>query len=103
MGGYRAREAEYGGLAVGSRREGAMGMSSSRFTERACKEDTDYQADLLKLTRINFSESYQLLAHLKTIRLFVESVLRYGLPADYAGVIVRVSGIKTFITIIMRD
>jgi V-type H+-transporting ATPase subunit C len=46
------------------------------------------QTDLLRLTRINFSEAYQLLAHLKTIRLFVESVLRYGLPADYAGVIV---------------
>jgi V-type H+-transporting ATPase subunit C len=41
------------------------------------------------LTRINFSESYQLLAHLKTVRLFVESVLRYGLPADYAGVVVK--------------
>lgn len=25
------------------------------------------------------------------MRLFVESVLRYGLPADYAGVIVKVS------------
>lgn len=44
---------------------------------------------MLKLTRINFSEAYQILAHLKCIRLFVESVLRYGLPADYAGVIVR--------------
>ena len=47
------------------------------------------QTDLLKLSRINFSEAYQILAHLKCIRLFVESVLRYGLPADYAGVIVR--------------
>lgn len=47
------------------------------------------QTDMLKLSRINFSEAYQILAHLKTIRLFVESVLRYGLPADYAGVIVR--------------
>lgn len=47
------------------------------------------QTDLLKLTRVNFSEAYQILAHLKCVRLFVESVLRYGLPADYAGVIVR--------------
>jgi hypothetical protein len=48
------------------------------------------QSDLLKLTRINFSEAYQILAHLKTVRLFVESALRYGLPAEYAGVIVKV-------------
>jgi V-type H+-transporting ATPase subunit C len=47
------------------------------------------QTDLLKLTRVNFSEAYQILTHLKCVRLFVESVLRYGLPADYAGVIVR--------------
>ena len=48
------------------------------------------QTELLRLSRINFSEAYQILAHLKTVRLFVESVLRYGLPADYAGVIVKV-------------
>lgn len=53
------------------------------------------QTDLLKLTRINFSESYQLLCHLKTVRLFIESVLRYGLPADYAGVVVRPDASKS--------
>ncbi len=57
---------------------------------------------MLKLSRINFSEAYQILAHLKTIRLFVESVLRYGLPADYAGCIVRPepkSAVKTLRTL----
>lgn len=29
--------------------------------------------------------------HLKIIRLFVESVLRYGLPAEYIGIVVEVS------------
>ncbi|WWC87946.1 uncharacterized protein L201_002846 [Kwoniella dendrophila CBS 6074] len=52
-------------------------------------EEKELWTELLRLTRINFSEAYQILAHLKTVRLFVESVLRYGLPADYAGVIVR--------------
>ncbi|BEI92838.1 uncharacterized protein CcaverHIS019_0504660 [Cutaneotrichosporon cavernicola] len=53
------------------------------------KEEKELWTELLRLTRINFSEAYQLLAHLKTVRLFVESVLRYGLPAEYAGVIVK--------------
>jgi len=53
------------------------------------EEEKELWTDLLKLSRINFSEAYQILAHLKTVRLFIESVLRYGLPADYAGVIVR--------------
>ncbi|KAK6907408.1 V-type H+-transporting ATPase subunit C [Kwoniella mangroviensis CBS 10435] len=52
-------------------------------------EEKELWTELLRLTRINFSEAYQILAHLKTVRLFVESVLRYGLPADYAGVIVK--------------
>lgn len=45
---------------------------------------------MLRLTRTNFSEAFQLLVHLKVTRLFVESVLRYGLPAEYAGVIIKV-------------
>lgn len=48
------------------------------------------QSDLLRLSRTNFSEAYQLLVHLKAVRVFVESVLRYGLPAEYSGVVVKV-------------
>lgn len=49
------------------------------------------QSDLLRLSRTNFSEAYQLLVHLKAVRVFIESVLRYGLPAEYSGVVVKVS------------
>jgi V-type H+-transporting ATPase subunit C len=45
--------------------------------------------ELLRLSRINFSESFQVLVHLKIVRLFVESVLRYGLPANYTGVMLK--------------
>ena len=45
--------------------------------------------ELLRLSRTNFSESFQLLVHLKVIRLFVESVLRYGLPANYIGLAIK--------------
>lgn len=47
--------------------------------------------ELLRLSRTNFSEAFQVLVHLKVIRLFVESVLRYGLPAEYVGVVIKVS------------
>lgn len=46
--------------------------------------------ELLRLARTNFSEAFQLLVHLKVLRLFVESVLRYGLPANYTGLFVKV-------------
>jgi len=45
--------------------------------------------DLLRLSRTNFSEAFQVLVHLKVVRLFVESVLRYGLPANYTGLVVK--------------
>lgn len=54
------------------------------------KSDPSTQTELLRLSRTNFSESFQILVHLKVVRLFVESVLRYGLPANYIGVAIKV-------------
>jgi len=45
--------------------------------------------ELLRLSEINFSEAFQVFVHLKVIRLYVESVLRYGLPANYVGIAVK--------------
>ncbi|KAL6304224.1 hypothetical protein BKA93DRAFT_784421 [Sparassis latifolia] len=45
--------------------------------------------ELLRLARTNFSEAFQILVHLKVLRLFVESVLRYGLPASYSAFFVK--------------
>ncbi|CAL1696511.1 unnamed protein product [Somion occarium] len=45
--------------------------------------------ELLRLSRTNFSESFQILVHLKVLHLFVESVLRYGLPASYTGFVIK--------------
>jgi V-type H+-transporting ATPase subunit C len=40
---------------------------------------------LTNWVQINFSESFSLMMHLKAIRLFVESVLRYGLSKTLTG------------------
>ncbi|PCH33443.1 ATPase V1 complex subunit C [Wolfiporia cocos MD-104 SS10] len=45
--------------------------------------------ELVQLARTHFSEAFQLLVHLKVLRAFVESVLRYGLPASYVGLVVK--------------
>ncbi|KAG0368847.1 Vacuolar ATP synthase subunit C, partial [Gamsiella multidivaricata] len=42
-------------------------------------------ATILRLARTNFGEVFQAWAHLKSLRVFVESVLRYGLPPDFVG------------------
>lgn len=48
------------------------------------------KTELLRLSRTNFSESFQILVHLKVVRLYIESVLRYGLPANYIGLAIKV-------------
>lgn len=57
--------------------------------ETADTTEKELWTELLRLSRTNFSEAFQLLVHLKVMRLFVESVLRYGLPANYTGLIVK--------------
>jgi len=57
--------------------------------ETADTTEKELWTELLRLSRTNFSESIQILVHLKVVRLFVESVLRYGLPANYTGIAVK--------------
>ncbi|WFD34860.1 Vacuolar ATP synthase subunit C [Malassezia cuniculi] len=45
--------------------------------------------ELLQFSSTNFDEAYEALQHFKVIRAFVESVLRFGLPAEYFGLIIR--------------
>ncbi|KAI1315647.1 Vacuolar ATP synthase subunit C [Mortierella claussenii] len=42
-------------------------------------------ATILRLAKTNFGEVFQAWTHLKSLRVFVESVLRYGLPPDFVG------------------
>ncbi|KAG6911776.1 hypothetical protein DXG01_000022 [Tephrocybe rancida] len=56
--------------------------------ETADTTEKELWTELLRLSRTNFSESFKILVHLKVVRLFVESVLRYGLPANYLGLVI---------------
>ena len=53
-------------------------------------EEKELWTDLLRLSRINFSECFMVLVHLKVVRAYVESVLRYGLPAAYFLTVIKV-------------
>jgi len=57
--------------------------------QKADTAEKELWTELLRLSRTNFSEAFQLLVHLKVVNAFVESVLRYGLPANYTGLIVK--------------
>lgn len=44
-------------------------------------------ANLIVWCKTNFSETFEAWIHLKAIRIFVESILRYGLPPNFLSVI----------------
>jgi len=39
--------------------------------------------------KVNFGESFVGMIHIKSLRIFVESVLRYGLPVNFQSIIIR--------------
>ncbi|KAG0231755.1 Vacuolar ATP synthase subunit C [Actinomortierella wolfii] len=56
-----------------------------RELEEMGASEKELWANLLNLAKTNFGEVFQAWVHLKSLRVFVESVLRYGLPPDFVG------------------
>ncbi|MBW0481415.1 hypothetical protein O181_021130 [Austropuccinia psidii MF-1] len=46
-------------------------------------------SELLRLSRIYFSDTFQIIVHLKVIQTYIESLLRYGLPPHFCTVIIK--------------
>uniref|UniRef100_V5HKC1 V-type proton ATPase subunit C n=1 Tax=Ixodes ricinus TaxID=34613 RepID=V5HKC1_IXORI len=44
---------------------------------------------LIRWLKVNFSEAFTAWIHVKALRLFVESVLRYGLPVNFQGMLLQ--------------
>ena len=44
---------------------------------------------MVRWLQINFSEVFTAWIHVKALRLFVESVLRYGLPVNFQGMLIQ--------------
>jgi len=53
------------------------------------QHEKELWSELLRLSRINFSETFQVIVHLKVIQTYIESLLRYGLPAHYCTIVIK--------------
>jgi hypothetical protein len=49
------------------------------------------QASLLRVCKVNFSEVFSTWLHIKALRVYVEAILRYGLPPNFQGMVLKVS------------
>jgi V-type H+-transporting ATPase subunit C len=43
----------------------------------------------LRLCKTNFSEAFAAWVHIKALRIFVESILRYGLPPNFQAAVLK--------------
>ncbi|KAI8070808.1 hypothetical protein BC940DRAFT_339841 [Gongronella butleri] len=61
-------------------------QSQQQELQVASATESDQQGELVRLAKLNFGEVFASWMHLKALRVFVESVLRYGLPPDFTSV-----------------
>jgi hypothetical protein len=59
--------------------------------ERVARDERKLWGEALRLSRTGWSESVMIWIHVLTLRVFVETVLRYGLPLDFVCGLVKVS------------
>lgn len=62
-----------------------------RELDRAANEERKICGEALLLGRTGWSESVLIWMHVLTLRVFVEAVLRYGLPLEYASSLIKTS------------
>lgn len=66
-----------------------------RELDKAVNEERKVCSEALRLGRTGWSESVMIWMHVLTLRVFVEAVLRYGLPLDYASSLIKVRWVAT--------
>ena len=71
----------------------AEGQAAADTAERTkLKSDTDKSGQQLqRWAKTAYTETFRAWIHLKAVRVFVESVLRYGLPANFQAILIRPS------------
>lgn len=65
-------------------------------------EEKRVWGETLRLGRTGWSEAVMCLVHVVVLRVFVETVLRYGLPLDFVGVLIKVSWTRLFFLLVCQ-
>ncbi|KYK55963.1 vacuolar H+-ATPase V1 sector, subunit C [Drechmeria coniospora] len=60
-----------------------------RELDKVANEERKLCGEALRMGRSGWSESVMIWVHVLTLRVFVEAVLRYGLPLDYVTILVK--------------
>lgn len=63
-----------------------------RELDRVAREEKKVWGEALRLGRMGWSETVVIWTHVMTLRVFVETVLRYGLPLEFVCALIKVGG-----------
>ncbi|NXJ98081.1 VATC2 ATPase, partial [Corythaixoides concolor] len=77
---------------ISAAHDGFSGVSSGAASggeEMAVLLCLSSQGPLLRWLKVNFSEAFVAWIHVKALRVFVESVLRYGLPVNFQAMLLQ--------------
>lgn len=75
--------------------DSSLAQKSSQELQQAIETEKQEFKNFSNTLLNSFSEAYQALTHIKFLRLFVESVLRYGLPTDYLYIVINLDDEKS--------
>ncbi|KAL5110712.1 V-type proton ATPase subunit C 1-A [Taenia crassiceps] len=67
--------------------EKAIEESKNMFSKLEADKKKQFPP-LFRWLRVNFGEAFSVMMHIKALRIFVESVLRYGLPVDFEAILI---------------
>jgi V-ATPase subunit C len=70
--------------------------AEAREVERVNGDERKLWGETLRLGRTSWSEAVMVWVHVLVLRVFVETVLRYGLPLDFVSAVVRVRSSSPF-------
>jgi len=74
--------------------KGAVALRDKKLEELKEKR-RKIKIDLFNFCQTQFNEAFSCLIHLKSIRIWVESVLRYALPAKFSVTLIRATSFKS--------
>merc|ERR1711920_968158 len=79
--------------------DSSQASKSAMALEQLQVEVDGMKSGLMRWCKTHYGEAFVAWIHIKVIRVFVESVLRYGLPVDFTAVLYKVnSGKETNLT-----
>ncbi|EFA81774.1 H+-transporting ATPase [Heterostelium album PN500] len=63
--------------------------TKTQDTSKLSEDQKNYKTSMIRWCRLHFPEAFMAWIHLKALRVFVESVLRFGIPINFQAILMK--------------